>query len=422
MVAARLTEDSDREGVLGETGPDLWRDAVPASVDGPDFLATGALVERNDSIVATRMRAGSPTPYRRGRGVGGSSAVNAMVALRGEPARYRAWGWDDVEAAWSAVRIPVEAAAEHELGPVDRALLAADPRAVTAPLTRRGGRRVTSAEAYLWPAAGRANLDVRTGVTVDRLALDGRRAVGVITTEGEQLDADRVVVAAGAIRSPWLLLRSGLDTHGIGDGLQDHPSAALTLVLRPSRAAEPGSLVIGAIRQHDGIQFLPMNHVGTAAPGIGVLLVALMTPISRAGTVRVGPDDGPLVDFALLDDPADLDALAIGVEHAIELLRSPAFSEIVEAVHIDGLGTGLDALDSRRAIRDWLPGIVGDYVHASSSCAMGTVVDADGAVHGYDGVHVCDASVFPTIPDVNTPLPTTMLAERLCARWRAAHP
>ncbi len=422
VVAARLSEDSDRDVVLVEAGPDLRGDAMPASVDGPDFLATGALTERNDSIVATRVRGGLATPYRRGRGVGGSSVVNAMVALRGDPARYRTWGWGDTEAAWSAVEIPVEPAAEHELGPVDRALLAADPDAVIAPLTRRGGRRVTSAEAYLWPAAGRSNLDVRTGVTVDRLTLDGRRCVGVATADGEQIDADRVVVSAGAIRSPWLLLRSGLDTPGIGDGLQDHPSAPLTLVLRPSRTPEPGSLVIGAIGQHDGIQFLPMNHVGTAAPGIGVLLVALMTPTSRAGTVRVGPDGGPLVDFALLDHPADLDALAIGVEHAIELLRSPPFSEVVEAVHIDALGTGLDALDSSRSIRDWLPGIVGDYVHASSSCAMGTVVDADGAVYGYDNVHVCDASVFPTIPDVNTHLPTTMLAERLCARWRVAHP
>jgi choline dehydrogenase-like flavoprotein len=422
VVAARLSEDPGREVVLVEAGPDLQRDAVPSAVAGPDFLATEALVERNDSIVASRVRGGVPTPYRRGRGSGGSSVVNAMVALRGDPDRYRMWGWDDVDIAWSRVQIPVEPAAEHELGPVDRALLAADPHAVIAPLTRRGGRRVTSVEAYLWPAEGRPNLEVLTGVTVDRLALDGRRVVGVVTADGEQLEADRVVVAAGAIRSPWLLLRSGLDTPGIGDGLQDHPSAPLTLVLRPAATAEPDSLVIGAIRQRDGIQFLPMNHVGAAAPGIGVLLVALMTPKSRAGTVRVGPDGAPVVDLALLDDAADLDDLARGVEQAIDLLRSPPFTDVVEAVHVDGLGTGLDALDSHQAIRDWLPGIVGDYVHASSSCAMGTVVDADAAVVGYDGVHVCDASVFPAIPDVNTHLPTTMLAERLCARWRASLP
>lgn len=421
MVAARLSEDADRRVVLVEAGPDLAPGAVPADIDGADFLAA-ALSDRDDAIVATRVRGGAITPYRRGRGLGGSSAVNAMVALRGDPDRYRAWGWHDVDDAWSAVQIPVEPASLLELGPVDRALLAADPDAVVAPLTRRGGRRVTSAEAYLWPVMDRPNLEVRTGVTVDRLALQGRRVVGVVTADGEHLGADRVVVAGGAIRSPWLLLRSGVDTPGVGDGLQDHPSAPLTLVLRPEAAAAPGSLVVGAIRQTGGIQFLPMNHVGAAAPGIGVLLVALMTPRSRAGTVRVGPDGAPLVEFALLEDPEDLDELAVGVERAIALLQSPAFTEILEDVHVDALGTGLGSLDSREAIRAWLPGIVGDYVHASSSCAMGSVVGPDGAVFGYEGVHVCDASVFPTIPDVNTHLPTTMLAERLSARWRAMLP
>ena len=151
---------------------------------------------------------------------------------------------------------------------------------------------------------------------------------------------------------------------------------------------------------------------------MGVLLVALLTPMGAAGTVRVGPYCEPLVDFALLEAPDELYALAVGVESAISRLRSPAFDEVVEAVFVDGFGTTLDALDGRDAIRRWLPGAVGDYVHASSTCRMGTVVDADGSLVGYEGISVCDASVFPHIPDVNTHLPTTMLAERLCARWR----
>ena len=75
-------------------------------------------------------------------------------------------------------------------------------------------------------------------------------------------------------------------------------------------------------------------------------------------------------------------------------------------------------LAAQDGIRRGLPGAVGDYVHASSTCRMGTVVDAEGSLLGYQGISVCDASVFPRIPDVNTHLPTTMLAERLCARWR----
>ncbi len=86
-------------------------------------------------------------------------------------------------------------------------------------------------------------------------------------------------------------------------------------------------------------------------------------------------------------------------------------------MYIDALGTTSAALSDDASIERWVRGAVGDYVHASSTCAMGTVVDDDGRLVGYDGIFVCDASVFPSIPDVNTHLPTTMLAERLSARW-----
>ncbi len=91
-------------------------------------------------------------------------------------------------------------------------------------------------------------------------------------------------------------------------------------------------------------------------------------------------------------------------------------------MYVDDSGTTVDALGDAAAIERWLPAALGDCVHASGSCAMGSVVDTDGAVLGYEAVHVCDASVFPTIPDANTHLPTTMLAERLSARWRRSHP
>jgi choline dehydrogenase-like flavoprotein len=232
--------------------------------------------------------------------------------------------------------------------------------------------------------------------------------------------ANRVVLAAGAIHSPAILLRSGVDTPGVGIGLQDHASAPLTLQLRDGAVGTPGDLAIGTLLRRDPLQFLPMNHLGAAAPGLGLLMTALMRPRGRAGTVRLASDDplvDPLVDFALLDDPVDVAALVVGVRTALELLAAPSFQEIVEQVYIDAFGTTSAALGDDDAIERWVRAAVGDYVHASSSCAMGTVVDGDGRLVGYDGVYVCDASVFPSIPDVNTHLPTTMLAERLSARW-----
>jgi choline dehydrogenase-like flavoprotein len=421
VVASRLTEAGDHEVVLLEAGPALEPGDVPAPVSGPDFLAALEVPDRVIAgLVASRVSGGEVTPYRRGRGIGGSSVVNAMVGLRGDPVQYRRWGWDDADEAWNRVAVPVELPADDELGPVDRALLVSAADARRAPLTRRDGRRITSAEAYLWPAAGRDNLSVRPDSPVARVAVDGRRAIGVVLADGTHVDADRVVVSTGAIHTPALLLRSGVTAPALGDGLQDHPSVPLTLVLRDGARSDPGSLVIGALCARRGVQFLPMNHLGARAPGLGVLLVALMTPRGRAGTVRVGDDGEPVVDFALLDDPADVEALVAAVREAADVLRTAAFDEIVERVHVDAHGTTLEALCGVDAIRSWLPTVVGDYVHASSSCAMGSVVDGNGAVVGYEGLHVADASVFPTIPDVNTHLPTTMLAERLAARWSAS--
>ncbi len=229
---------------LVEAGPDLLHDDLDGPLGGPDFLAALNVPDRTfPSLVATRATGGAPSPYRRGRGIGGSSTVNAMLALRGDPELYRSWGWHDTDAAWDAVVLPEEAVDRSELGVVDRALLAAAPDAEVARLTRRNGRRVTSAETSLWPALERENLAVRTGSLVDRVVFDDRRAVGLRLADGEVLPADRVVLAAGAIHSPAILLRSHVDTPGVGLGLQDHPSAPLTLRLRE---AEGGGLVIVA--------------------------------------------------------------------------------------------------------------------------------------------------------------------------------
>ncbi len=423
VVAARLSALDDVEVVLVESGPDLVPGEVPAAIGGPSFFDAMDEPGRIYTALTARHTAGGiERPYRRGRGIGGSSAVNAMVALAGDPDLYRSWGWSDVDDAWARVAAPREQVAVDELGAVDRALLAAAPDAERAVLARRGGRRVTAAEAMLWPILDRPSLQVRADTTVARIRLSGRRAVGIETATGETIDADRVVVSAGAIHSPAILLRSGIVVPGLGEGLQDHPSAPLALILRPDAVTDPGRLAIGSLLRRDPLQFLPMNHLGRSAPGLGMLMVALMRPFGRAGTVRVrsdDPADEPLVDFALLDDERDLTAMVAGVDEARRLLDSEPFRAIVESVAVDAVGTPLESLRSPADIAEWVRRSVGDYVHASSSCAMGSVVDADGRVVGYDALFVCDASVFPSIPDVNTHLPTTMLAERLTARWEA---
>ena len=427
VLASRLSADPGRHVTLLDDGPDLTPEAVPPAIAGPDFLA--ALQEPGRThvdLLATRTSGTEPRPYQRGRGIGGSSAVNAMVALDGGSEQYAAWGWTDTAAAWQAVRIPAEQPDPAELGPIDRALLASHPDACIASLTRRNGRRVTAAEAYLWHVRHRPNLTVRPASEVQRIDIANRRATGVTLANGTHIDADHVVLCAGAIHTPALLLRSGIDTPGIGQGLQDHPSAPLTLQLAsPSNTPTPtatdtGALVIGSLAQveidDNIIQLLPMNHLGSAQPGFGLLMAALMTPSGADGTVTIDANGLPVIDFNLLRNEDDLAGLAAGVRLALHTLEQPAFADIVDAIFIDDVGTSADALADDDALRAWLRRSGGDYVHASSSCAMGTVVDDHSAVIGYDDLSICDASIFPSIPDVNTHLPVTMAAERFCLR------
>jgi choline dehydrogenase-like flavoprotein len=397
VAASRLAEHPDHEVVLLESGT-----AAPASVDGSSFFDTLTEPGRTfDGLTAVRVDGQMAGPYRRGRGLGGSGSVNAMVALRGGPF--------DVDH-----QLHTELAEVAELGAVDRALLDAAPDAARVPLTRRDGRRVTAADCY-----DLADVDVRGGAHVDRVVLDGHRAVGVRLGDGAEIEADRVVISAGAIHSPAVLLRSQIDVSGIGVGLKDHPSAPITLALRPDATADPSSLAVGTLLQRGPIQVLPLNHVGRTAAGYGLLMPALMR-VRSEGSVTLVSDDAevhPDVAFRMLSHPDDLRGMVDAVEVALEVLRTPAFARILDAVYVDDLGTGIEALGSRDQIADWLPNHVGDYVHASCTCRMGVVVDDHCRVFGYDGLYVCDASVFPDIPEVNTHIPTVMLAETMAARW-----
>lgn len=422
VVAGRLVE-AGRRVTLVEAGPDLLPGAVPPEIDGVDFLAAQALRGRSYPHLAAARSSGPRRPYLRGRGVGGSSAINAMVATRGDGRQYRQWGWNDVDDAWAHLRLPEEVPTPSELGPVDRALLDADGAASPVPLTRARGRRVTSAEAYLWPHLADERLVVLADSPVERVVIERDRATAVRLRDGSDVAADVVVVSAGAIHSPVLLVRSGVERCGravVGDALQDHPSVTFTLQLAEDCPRDV--VLIGSLGGTGGVQLMPVNRVDDEGRH-AALMVALMTPRGSAGSVRPGPDGEPVVDLRLLDDPADRAVLVGGVVRAVDLLREPAFRSLTSAVYVDDHGTHLSALDSVAAVESWVRRTNGEYVHASSSCGIGRIVDRDGWVIGRERLAVCDASVFPEIPDVNPHLPTTMLAERLVARWvRAGEP
>jgi choline dehydrogenase-like flavoprotein len=459
LLAGRLSEDPDRAVLLLEAGPDR-DDASEAAIAGPDFFAAKAAPGRTwPSLTAVRTPGQGPQPYSRGRGTGGSSAVNGMLAIRGIPADYDrwaamgagGWSWEQVQPVFDRLAAQIPLRPPPEPWPVlDGALRRAaaglghpwapdyDEPGVEgvspAKLTWDGRRRASAAEVFLEPARGRGNLELRPHALVDRVLLDGRRAVGVRLASGEEVEAGEVVVAAGAIHSPAVLLRSGIQRAGMGRGLKDHPSVVATLRLQPEAAGQPGSFPFGSIlrwssgREPADLQLVPLAHLGPEAPpGLGAVMVALMQ-VRSSGTVTLrsaDPADDPAVDLGMLTDEHDLERLARGVRHLVTLLRHPAMASVAASMVMGVDGTEPDALLEPGAAEAWLPANLGDYVHACGTCRMGraddelAVCDPAGRVHGYDGLRVVDASLFPDLPRANTHLPVLMVAERLATTWPA---
>jgi choline dehydrogenase-like flavoprotein len=450
VLAARLTEDPSRSVLVLEAGPDLRTTERPDAIAGSDFHAALSEPGRTwPDLVARTTAVQAPRVYPRGRGVGGSSAVNALVGLLGLPDDYDrwanvygcdGWSWSDLAPLVDRIAVPRRAAPRHEWGVVCAALLdAAGQHGVVdgmgigpALLTRdEDGRRVSAADAYLDPARGRPNLTVRADAPVGRVLFDGRSAVGVELADGEVVEAAEVIVSAGAIHSPALLLASGIDRPSVGQGLQDHAAAPLALGLHEGIGHRTDGLAIASLavfssgRMPADLQLLPISHVGPAAPDLGILSVALMHVTSR-GSVSLGADGDvarPVVDLGVLADDSDVDALVVGVRRGLEVLDTPSLRRIVSAVYLDDQATTVDSLGVERDdIATWLLGRAGDYVHASCTCRMGrtdddaAVVDLDLRVIGYEGLRVCDASVFPELPRANTHLPTVLVAEALAAR------
>ena len=483
VLAAQLSYDSDTSVLLLEAGPDHGTVDAPAGLHAANFFS--AVMEPGriwPNLLATRTAGQPEALYLRGLGVGGSSSVNAMAAIRGTVDDYerwpeefgcRGWGWaemldaflqveDDCEHGGDGLHgsggpIPLARVPFDELSPLDRALRAAtaelgypecdDYHALDATgvsriaLTLRDGQRVSTNDAYLEPARGRANLGVRGGVLVDRVLFDGRRAIGVRTATGEEIAAHEVIVSAGAIHSPAILLRSGVgldDGLPVGANLKDHAATpGFEIALKPAgRMRSPNAPVFSSMLRYtsgladvgpNDMQMVWFGAIGPTDDALegGRLMGAVMRVFSH-GEVRLRSDDpvaDPVVEFRMLSDNRDRTRLRECVGRMIDLVRHPAVASISDSVL--ALATPIDELGSDDAIDAWLTASVNDYVHAVGTCRMGVpggpaaVVDTDCRVIGYEHLRVCDASIMPDLPKANTHLTTVAIAHRLTTKMRS---
>jgi len=476
VVAARLSQDPAVRVLLLEAGHSVRTDAMAVPAAWPGLIGSDA----DWRSVTTPQADAGPLPYPRGRTLGGSGEINAMAHLRGHWAVYQAWaaagadgwGYEDLlpyfkrsehvpgrdprlRGTGGPVRVaPVPENGRHPaaaafagavcaLGfPVTGDLSGHRPEGVGWPeLAIDGGHRSGPASAYLRPAMGRANLTVGTGCQVTWLLIERGRCTGVSYLRGatpEQAHAAEVIVCAGAIGSPQLLMLSGIgpadqlrklgiapvaDLPGVGASLQDHPvvlacytAAAPLPHSRYNHGESYAALHSGLVGAWPDLHLfpilLPLAPAGHAAPPSGFALAASAVAPNSRGTVALAsahPLDDPRIDPGFLREPADLDRLVAG----LGIIRQAAADATFTRLGITETWPGPETRTSAD-LRDYIRRTVGSYYHPASTCRIGPEADEDAVVdpqlrvHGVAGLRIADASVIPVIP--NAPLNATVLA------------
>ncbi|GLY75622.1 GMC family oxidoreductase [Actinoallomurus iriomotensis] len=497
-LAARSAERG-RRVLLLEAGPDyrsaempeVWRSPNPARAlldpgAGEHLVWAGVDSSRTDGQ--------APAPYWRGRGAGGSSSINGQIAIRPPMEDFDDWaaagcaGWSAEDVLPYFVKLeddeefgdepyhgrggptPIFRTPRERWGTVDAALGAAAlaaghpwapdvnaPRASGVspyPINSRSGRRVSVNDAYLEPSRSRPGLTIRGDALVDRVVFAGDRAVGVrVVVAGTAVTeyADEVVLSAGVIHSPAILMRSGVGPADalrrlgitvrqdlpVGLGMQDHPMVVVDLPLteeaairtaddrhtnvcvRYTSGAVPYDLMFVSMNQN----VLSMQAADTRWPA-GGLGVWLNHNHSRGvlTLTSADPEAQPEVRERMLSDARDRERLREGVRALVELARGAEFAPIVEG-SIEARNSRLFAvLDDDAGLDDHLLATVVDAQHGTSTCRMGApddasaVVDPSCRVLGVDGLRVVDASVFPSVPRANTNLASIMVGELMADR------
>jgi choline dehydrogenase len=420
VLAARLSEDPARHVLVLESGPVYTAATRPDSIR----LLSQALLPEHDWAHEADS-SGSRIPYTRGRVAGGSSAINATMAFRPVPADVDAWkvpgwSWDDLLPHFVAIEHDLDVAAPYhgtdgplpivrfpddELTPVQSWYVGRclelgfpyepdhnAPQTVGGigpiPMNRDGRNRVSAADAWLYPALDRPNLEVRGGTVVERVVIEGGRAVGVVA-DGERIDAGEVVLCGGVLQSPALLRGSGIDRPGIGANLSDHPSVPVPIRL-DERAERGAPTVQVMLRAHD-------LHL-MVFPTTGGVLYASPQSVDRRGRVDVDDRGDIRIDWPFLGDERCSKELREGVRLIAELAGGRAELDIDLA---DDVAVDAYVREHHRA-----------FLHGCGTCAMGDVVDEELRVDGVDGLRVCDTSVIPEVPRANPNLTILAVADR----------
>ena len=512
VLAGRLSEDEKNSVLLLEAG----------GKDKNLFIHMPAgysqlVPERNDQNYGFETEAepnleGRQMYWPRGRGWGGSSSINAMVYIRGNAYDYDHWsqlgnqGWsyesvlpyfkraedfsgegdDDYHGTGGPLSVQKSNRENDEL--LDVFVEAGQQAGI--PFTKdfngkrqegvsryehtmRGSKRCSAARGYLHPALGRKNLHTETDVTVDRIEFDGKKAVGVTFIKGDKSVTVRankeVILSAGAINSPQILLRSGVgpadeikphglemvhELAGVGQNLQDHLG-----VVSQFECVQPVTLHRSAVwwrTQLAGIQYLlfgkgdasfpptaagaffkssaekavcdmQIHYVSVAVPDVHgradiptshgfSSIVYGCRPESRGHLTlkTANPDDAPAIYPNYLSAEQDI----IDIRNGYRITRDIFLQKAFDPYRGDQMKPPADVnVDNDAELDGWIRATGETLYHPVGTCKMGSdpmaVTNEHGQVHGVEGLRVVDASLMPTLISGNTNAPTIMMAEKI---------
>ena len=517
VVASRLSEDSGNRVVLLEAGEtnDRLLTYVPA---GMQSLVASPRTNWFYMTEPDSTQNGRSIMWFSGKGLGGGSAINGMAYIRGTPYDYdqwaamgcTGWSWSDVlpyfkksedfdgpPSEWHGKGGPLGVSRLRAVHPLARSFVEACKEIGLRDIedycsgdidgafinfaTQRGGNRCSTAQGFLKPALRRPNLEVVTGAMADRILFDGKRAVGVRFVQDGQLKeirvAREVIVSAGTLQTPGILMRSGVgpgghlqehgievaaDRQGVGKNLHEHASLHNSRLVdvptynvrnNPVRLgmeglkyllARRGMLTTCAVHamahvrsspelEHPDIkyQMMPLwndmvgkayfkseGAIPDADRNFGIAItVNLMTPNSRGQILLrdADPFSRPVIDFRMYDDPADLERMRKGMKLSNDIYAAPSLAK-----HVTGPACPPDPDQSDEEWDEQLRACSSTGIHPVGSCRMGgdedSVVDPQLRVRGVEGVRLADCSIIPVMPSANTNAPAIMVGEK-CADY-----
>ena len=492
IIATRLTEDPNRHVLLLEAGPDYPDfERLPEEVKfGYATEADVMTSDHNWQFTGKATDTSSEMLVPRGKVTGGSSAINGQVFLRGVPEDYDTWAslgndeWNFEKCLPYFCKLETDTDYHDDFHGTDGPIIARRfkreewlPAQVAfydackdagfpdspdhnnpdstgvgpTPLNNPNGIRWSTALGYLDPSRHRLNLTLRPNCTVHRILFQGNRATGVEVESGDEtfvVEGDQIILSAGAIGSPQILMLSGIGPQdqlqslgipvvanlpGVGQNLRDHPSVRVTWKTKegfPLDGMAPrGQLTLrytadGSHLRNDmkiSMQSFAtgrVNQGGNRMEPLGIRINGGIYLAAGAGELRLAstdPNVQPILDYNYLQDHFDRDRLREMVRLCVQLGEHESFRDIIE----ERVEPTDAELDTNESLDEWIMRQVNTSQHISCTCKMGpssdpmAVVDQYGKVYGLEGLRVADASIMPDCIRANTNVTTMMIGERV---------